>query len=209
MGTPEPGSQTSSMDASPGDQQDAADMTRLVAGHDAALNALMERHGERLFHYLVRCLPNEDEAADLAQEAFVRVYQHRAKFDARQKFSTWLYAIASNLVRDRYRWRSRHPQVSLDAKNEQISDSFRENLPAHGPTPSQRLETEERADAVRRALAALPEDLRTPLILAEYEQRSQAEIGEMLGCTTKAVEMRIYRARRQLRESLGALLEML
>ena len=60
-------------------------MKRLVAGHDAALNALMERHGERLFHYLVRCLPNEDEAADLAKETFVRVYQHRAKFDARQK----------------------------------------------------------------------------------------------------------------------------
>jgi RNA polymerase sigma-70 factor (ECF subfamily) len=197
------------MDASSGDQQDAADMTRLVAGHDAALNALMERHGERLFHYLVRCLQNEDEAADLAQETFVRVYQHHAKFDARQKFSTWLYAIASNLVRDRYRWRSRHPQVSLDAKNEQISDGFRENLPAHGPTPSQRLETEERADAVRGALAALPEDLRTPLILAEYEQRSHAEIGEMLGCTTKAVEMRIYRARQQLRESLGTLLETL
>ena len=207
MGTPDPGSQTSSMDASSGDQQDAADMTRLFAGHDAALNALMERHGERLFHYLVRSLQNEDEAADLAQETFVRVYQHRDKFDTRQKFSTWLYAIASNLVRDRYRWRSRHPQVSLDAKNEQISESFRENLPAHGPTPSQRLETEERADAVRRALAALPEDLRTPLILAEYEQRSQAEIGEMLGCTTKAVEMRIYRARQQLRESLGTLLE--
>ena len=209
MGVPDTSSATSPVSAPSGDELDAADMTRLAAGHDAALNALMERHGERLFHYLVRCLQNEDEAADLAQEAFVRVYQHRAKFDARQKFSTWLYAIASNLVRDRYRWRSRHPQVSLDAKNEQTSDSFRENLPAHGSTPSELLETQERADAVRRAVAALPEDLRTSLVLAEYEERSQAEIGEILGCSAKAVEMRIYRARLQLRKSLGSLLEML
>jgi RNA polymerase sigma-70 factor, ECF subfamily len=182
-------------------------MQRLGAGHDAALNELMERHGERLFHYLIRCLQNEDEAADLAQEAFVRVYQHRAKFDGRQKFATWLYAIATNLVKDRYRWRSRHPQVSLDAENEQTGNSLRDHLPAHDPTPSDCLQADERAEAVRRAVAALPEDLRTPLILAEYEERSQAEIGEMLGCTAKAVELRIYRARQQLRGSLGKFLE--
>ena len=90
-------------------------MARLVGGHAASLNELMDRHGERLFHYLVRCLQDDEDAGDLAQETFVRVYQNREKFDARQSFSTWLYAIASNLVRDRYRWRRRHPQVSLDA----------------------------------------------------------------------------------------------
>ena len=99
------------------DGQDADEMARLAGGHDPALNRLMERHAEKLFHYLVRSLQNESEAADLAQETFVKVYQNRAKFDTRQKFSTWLYAIASNLVRDRYRWRARHPQVSLDAEN--------------------------------------------------------------------------------------------
>jgi RNA polymerase sigma-70 factor (ECF subfamily) len=61
-------------------------MQRLVDGHDAALNSLMERHSERLFHYLIRQLRSEDDAADIAQEAFVRVYQHRAKFDARRSF---------------------------------------------------------------------------------------------------------------------------
>lgn len=189
------------------DELDAADMQRLGAGHDAALNGIMERHGERLFHFLIRSLQNEDEAADLAQEAFVRVYQHRAKFDGRQKFSTWLYAIAANLVKDRYRWRSRHPQVSLDAENEQTGTSLRDHLPAHDATPSDYLQADERADAVRRAVAALPEDLRTPLILAEYEERSHAEIGSILGCTAKAVELRIYRARQQLRASLGNLFE--
>src|SRR5438093_13714687 len=97
--------------------QDTQDMARLAAGHDTALNDLMERHAEKLFHYLVRSLQDEEDAADLAQETFVKIYQSRARFDARQKFSTWLYAIASNLVRDRFRWRSRHPQVSPEAQN--------------------------------------------------------------------------------------------
>jgi RNA polymerase sigma-70 factor (ECF subfamily) len=207
MGTVELVSPRVSVNTSLRDEQDAADMARLVAGHDAALNDLMERHGEQLFHYLIRCLQNENDAADLTQEAFVRVYQHRARFDARQKFSTWLYAIASNLLRDRFRWRSRHRHVSLDAQSEQTGASLCENIPAQSPTPSERLQNEERAEAVRRAVGKLPEDLRAPLILAEYEERSLAEIGEILGCTAKAVEMRIYRARQQLRQSLGTLLE--
>jgi RNA polymerase sigma-70 factor, ECF subfamily len=59
----------------------------------------MERHAQKLLHCLVRSLQDESDAADLAQETFVKVYQNRARFDPRQKFTTWLYAIASNLVR--------------------------------------------------------------------------------------------------------------
>ena len=182
-------------------------MERLAAGHDPALNGLMERHGERLFHYLVRLLQNENDAADAAQESFVRIYQHRARFDTRQKFSTWLYAIASNIARDRLRWRFRHPQVSLDVQIETSGRSVMDSLPDQNLSPRQALEAGERAAAVRDAVAALPEDLRLPLVLAEYEGRAQAEIAEMLNCSTKAVEMRIYRARKQLREQLRSLLE--
>ena len=196
------------MNAPNPDELDVQDMSRLAAGHDAALNELMERHGEKLFHYLVRSLQNEDDAADLAQETFAKVYQSRTRFDPSQKFSTWLYAIASNLVRDRYRWRSRHPQVSLDAESDATGDSFRDSLPGSGPSPNESVQVEERAEAVRVAVAALPEELRQPLLLAEYEERSHAEIGAILGCSAKAVETRIYRARQQLRASLGGLLEM-
>jgi RNA polymerase sigma-70 factor (ECF subfamily) len=189
------------------DQQDSREMLRLAAGHGTALNHLMERHAEKLFHYLVRALQNEDDAADLAQETFARVYQNRAKFDPRQKFSTWLYAIASNLVRDRYRWRKRHPQVSLDAANEAAGNDFGEMLPDHAPSASETVQETERAEAVRRAVAALPEELRIPLILAEYEEKSHAEIGEILQCSAKAVEARTARARKQLRASLGQLLD--
>ena len=182
-------------------------MAQLAAGHDAALNHLMERHAEKLFHYLVRALQNEEDAADLAQETFARVFQHRARFDPRQRFSTWLYAIASNLVRDRYRWRKRHPQVSLDAANEATGNEFGESFPDPAPSAGETAQANERAEAVRRAVAALPEPLRVPLILSEYEEKSHAEIGQILQCSAKAVEVRIYRARQQLRASLAHELE--
>lgn len=188
------------------DELDVQDMRRLAEGCDTALNALMERHAAKLFHYLVRCLQDEEDAADLAQEAFLKIYQSRGRFDAGQKFSTWLYTIAGNLVKDRYRWRSRHPQVSLDAESDATGQSYQSVLPQAGASPGDDLQRQERAEAVRRAVAVLPEELRQPFILAEYEERSHAEIGAILGCTPKAVEMRIYRARQLLRASLSSLL---
>lgn len=162
------------------DEQDRRDMLRLAEGHDAALNDLMERHGQKLFHYLLRQVQDESEANDLAQETFVKVYRNSAKFRAESKFSTWLYTIATNLVRDHFRWRKRHPEVSLEA-NEEEGCSLGEVL---------------------SAVQSLPDDLSTPLLLAEYEEMSQDEIADILKCTRKAVEMRIYRARNLLREIL-------
>ena len=191
----------------PAEERDAADMQRLVNGHDAALNDLMERHSERLFHYLIRHLQNESDAADVAQDAFVRVYQHRAKFDPRQKFSTWLYTIATNLARDRLKWRARHPQVSLDQTVGESDNTMAEVLADSKPSPDQALTANERALAVRDAVAGLPEDLRAPLILAEYETMPHAEIASVLHCSIKAVESRIYRAKQRLRERLKGELE--
>lgn len=185
-----------------GDELDAQDMGRLRNGQDAALNDLMERHAPKLFHYLLRSLQDEDDAADLAQETFTRVYQNRLKFESGSKFSTWLYAIASNLVRDRYRWRSRHPQVSLDAEHSETGSTLKENLVSLTDAPDQGLHDRERAAAVQKAVAALPEELRQPLILAVYQELPQAEIAAILNCSTKAVETRIYRARQRLRAEL-------
>jgi RNA polymerase sigma-70 factor, ECF subfamily len=189
------------------DALDAQDMARLLAGHDVAFNDLMERHAPKLYHYLLRCLRNEEEAADLSQETFVRVYQHRARFDSGQKFSTWLYTIASNLVRDRYRWRARHPQVSLNAEDESTGSELGARLAHPDATPRETLETNERVAVIQGAVAALPEELRVPLLLAEYEELPQAEIAQILSCSVKAVETRIYRARKQLRTALGFLLK--
>ncbi|MDX1951045.1 MAG: sigma-70 family RNA polymerase sigma factor [Verrucomicrobiota bacterium] len=178
-------------------------MERLIAGQDAALNDLMERHAAKLFNFFIRCLQNEEDAADTAQETFVRVYQNKNRFDRRQKFTTWLYAIASNLVKDRYRWRSRHPTVSLDAKADDQKHDFRDFLPDQKPSPSETAQNQELKEAVRRAVAQLPEELRLPLILSEYEEKSHSQIGAILGCSAKAIETRIYRARQRLREPLA------
>jgi RNA polymerase sigma-70 factor (ECF subfamily) len=148
------------------DLEDREDMARLNAGQDVALNTLMGRHGERLFHYLLRQLNNETDAADLAQETFVRVYHHRARFDPGQRFATWLYAIATNLLRDRFRWHKRHPQVSLDAEPDGAG-AIVDTLPDGAASASERLVAEERAVEVRAAIESLPEELRTPLILSE------------------------------------------
>ena len=178
-------------------------MLRLAAGNDAGLNNLMERYGPRLYNYLFRSLQNEDDAADLAQETFVRVYQNRAKFNPGLKFSTWLYSIASNLVRTKFRHRSRHPELALDAENPQTGTDLREAIPLDQPSPSELLQNTETADAVRRAVSDLPEELRTPLILSEYEDLSHSEIGLILNCTAKAIETRLYRARKLLRQQLN------
>jgi len=188
------------------EEDDRKDMARLVQGHDASLNDLMERHGQALFHYLLRSLQDEQDAADLAQETFAKVYLHRTKFDPAQKFTTWLYAIASNLVRDRYRWRSRHPQTSLDTGDSRSEHDFKGTLRAVEAAPDQTLQAEEQAEAVRKAIALLPEELREPLILSVYQELPQADIAAILNCSVKAVETRIYRARRQLRELLSSCL---
>jgi len=184
------------------DDLDRNAMARLAGGQDAALDELMGRHSEKLFHYLFRVLQNEAEASDLAEEAFVRVYQNRARFRADSKFSTWLYAIATNLARDVRRHRARHPNVSLDREHDDNGHDFREILPEGKPDPGEVLESAERAETVRRAVAALPEDLRVPLVLTTYEEKSYAEIAEIVGGSVKSVEMHLYRARQQLRAML-------
>jgi RNA polymerase sigma-70 factor (ECF subfamily) len=187
-----------------GDEADQRDMERLVQGHDGALDDLMERHGPRLFHYLLRQLSGS-EAEDCAQETFVRIYLHRAKFRPGAKFSTWLYTIATNLARDCQRRKTRHPEASIDDGSEGEGGTLLETMADGGTTPREALLAGERAGQVRQAVQALPEDLREALILYEYENLSQQEIAEVLQCTPKTVETRIYRARNLLRKSLAGL----
>jgi RNA polymerase sigma-70 factor (ECF subfamily) len=187
-----------------GDEADQRDMERLVQGHDGALDDLMERHGQGLFHYLLRQL-SESDAEDCAQETFARIYLNRGKFRLGARFSTWLYSIATNLARDCQRRKARHPEISVDAESEGGGGTLLETMADSGETPKEALLAGERAGQVRQALQALPEELREALILYEYENLSQQEIAEVLRCTPKAVETRIYRARNLLRKFLSGL----
>ena len=177
-------------------------MERLQAGQDAALNSLMERHAAPVFHFLCRMVGNEDDANDLAQETFVRVFKSAKSFRTSEKFSTWLFAIAANLARNHFRWRSRHPNLSLDAENPETEQSLGSTLPANSAPPNEEAVAEERASAVRAAVTKLPEDLREAIVLCEWEERSVAEAAAILESTPKAVESRLYRARGILREKL-------
>ncbi len=186
---------------------DAADMARLCAGQAQALDTLMHRHQARLLHWLIRLTGCEASAEDIAQDAFVRVFEKRHQFKTGGKFSNWLYTIAANLVRDAKRFQTRHPHLSLEAESSPLADdALSASLPDHSLIPSAAFEAKERLHIVRRAIASLPGDLRVTLTLAEYEDRSMADIAEITRCSVKAVESRLYRARKELRISLASLL---
>ena len=184
------------------DALDRADMERLATGHDAALNDLMERHATPVFRFLCRMLGNEDDANDVAQEAFTRVFQSRDKFRTSERFSTWLFTIAANLARNQIRWRTRHPNVSLDAETGAAEETLADVLPAPGAAPNEQALALERAAAVRKAVSSLPEDLREAIVLCEWEEKSVAEAAAILEATPKAIESRLYRARQNLRARL-------
>ena len=181
---------------------DRADMERLAAGQDAALNDLMERHATPVFHFLCRRVGNEDDANDLAQETFARVFRARASFRTSEKFSTWLFTIAANLARNHFRWRSRHPNVSLETETGESEQTLGGTLPANDPAPNEQALAAERAEAVRSAVGKLPDDLREAVVLCEWEELSVTGAAAILETTPKAVESRLYRARQILREQL-------
>lgn len=190
------------MDNTEADARDRADMVRLQGGHDPALNDLMERHATAVFHFLCRMLNNEDDANDLAQETFVRVFRAKDSYRPEQKFSTWLFTIAANLARNQIRWRTRHPNVSLNAESEQTEHTLGDTLVSDGPTPREQTLATERATAVRAAVGQLPEDMREAVVLCEWEELSMAEAAVVTKTTPKAIESRLYRARQILRDAL-------
>ena len=177
-------------------EEDRALMVRVQAGDEAALGFLMDRWELPVTALIARLLLNRTEAAELAQETFVRVWQQRTRYRPAAAFRPWIFAIAVNLARNRLRWWRRRPQVALDAWTEGLADE------AAGASGAPRLEEAERAAAVRDAVAALPLDQREALVLFEYEGLAQAEIAAAVGATPKAVETRIHRAREKLRRSL-------
>jgi RNA polymerase sigma factor (sigma-70 family) len=180
-------------------------MVRLREGDDRALNELMERWQKPLHSLILRYVGNYADSIELAEETFVRVYHHRSRFNFKSKFSTWLLTIATNLCRHHARWRTRHPTISLDdtASMDEVSD---ENLlVSPEEIPSALAERSQIAELIREEIAKLPHDLKTVVLLFEYENLSYDEIGLILACTPKAVETRLYRARKLLTKKLAGI----
>lgn len=188
------------MEHETGKRSDEVLMAELARGDESALGALMTRWELPLKRYLERLLANTADAEDLTQETFVRLYKVRRDFKDDARLSPWLYSIASNLAKNRLRWRSVRRLISLDSA-EPDSPVFQHPDPDAATGADTAME-KERADAVRAAVASLQLELRTALVLAEYEGLSHGEIAAALGCTAKAVEGRLHRARAALRPVL-------
>ena len=186
------------MEADPGERpSDEELMHRLRNGEGEVLAKLMERWEIPVRSFIFRILGNVAEAEDLAQEVFVRIYTKRGTYHEGAKFSTWCFSIAANQAKNRLRWWRRRPTLSLNAWADAGGDT--PDLSPMGAQGSNEAVRRERIASVQTAVAALPLDLRTALVLFEYEGQSVIDIASALGCTPKAVENRLYRARQQLR----------
>jgi len=174
-------------------------MFRLQAGDDAALNVLMQRWQEPLVRFILRYTGNPTDAVELAQEVFVRVYQYRSHFNPNRRFSTWVYTIATNLCRNHARWHRTHPTIPWP------DDDRGTGAERAAPSPAAHAESSEIASLVRDQIQLLPHHLKTVLLLFEYEDCSYEAIAGVLGCSPKAVETRLYQARKRLRKALSGL----
>lgn len=172
-------------------------MQRLASGDDLALNEIMDRWRDKVAAFLQRMTGDAATAEDLAQETFVRLYQHCLSYSPNAAFATYLFRIAANLARNHQRWRSRHPTVALEDEPAAMGD-----WTGHAAAPDDAAKISDRLQAVEAAIATLPSELREAILLFTYEEMSYAQIAAAARCSEKAVETRIYRARQMLKGML-------
>ena len=193
------------MNANPAN--DRADFHLLQQGDDAALDRLIARWEQPLFAYAWRYLHNDADARDLAIEVFVRLHQQRLRLRPDTNLSAWLFTTLTNLCHNRHRWHRRHPTVSLDdVEGTAVAEGVRADPRAESDGPGAGLERDEVLGALDAAIARLPRDLKTAVLLHHHEGLSYREIADICGCSERGVETRLYRARRFLREELVSVL---
>jgi RNA polymerase sigma-70 factor (ECF subfamily) len=185
-------------------------MLEVRADNAAAFEELMLRYQNRLVTVLDHLVGSRDQAEDLAQEVFLRVYRSRKSYVPGAKFSTWLFTIANNVAANARRSRSRRREVSLT-----VSDSGA--APAHGLEqlaqaasglmPARQLDKAEMRDVVRLAVEGLNERQRMAVLLSKFEDLSYADIAEAMEMSQEAVKSLLSRARLNLKEVLEPYLE--
>lgn len=196
---------TSQPENDPGEVTDEALMEALQNGDDHALATLMHRWELGVKAFLLRLGVPAADVEDVAQEAFVRLYQKRGRYRVGAAFKPWLLTLAGNLGRNRLRWRFRRREDSIEAMDAAQPGGFDPVDPAARPA-SDLAEKANLARDVRNAVNALPDNLRQAVLCVELEDLSYIEAGQVMGCSAKAVETRLYRARELLRSTCKALL---
>jgi RNA polymerase sigma-70 factor (ECF subfamily) len=183
------------------DSQEAALLKRCADGDELACAELVAAHQRMVFNLGLHLLGDRDEALDLSQEVFLRVFRTLSGFRGQSALRTWIYRIVVNQARNRQRWwrrRRRDEQVSLDQHLQQFGDveARRDVL------PDRLLASKETAERIWQALEHLPFDQRTALILREIDGLRYDEIAFSLGVAVGTVKSRLTRARQALRAEL-------
>jgi RNA polymerase sigma-70 factor (ECF subfamily) len=176
----------------------------------AAFDELMTRYQARLVTVLEHLTGRRDQAEDLAQEVFLRVYRARKRYVVGAKFSTWLYTIANHVAANALRSASRRPEVHLSTRpNESGSSSTLDKiaLAASGGMPTRQLDKAELRDVVREALAGLSERQRMAVLLNKFEGMSYADIAATMEMSPQAIKSLLSRARVNLKGILEPYLE--
>lgn len=178
-------------------------MLRVRDDDSTAFAELVERFQHRLVAVMHHLIGSADEAEDLAQEVFLRVYRTRKKYTPKAKFSTWLFTIANNLALNSLRDRRRRPVLPLEVRESgPLGPRPTETTPGHDNPPAYHLQQKELADVIREALDNLNERQRVAIVLNKFEDMNYADIADVMGLTTKAVKSLLSRARAKLREAL-------
>ncbi|MEI8291385.1 MAG: sigma-70 family RNA polymerase sigma factor [Verrucomicrobiota bacterium] len=187
---------------------DAALMLRVKRGDRAAFALLVEKYQQPLFNFVYRTLRDETESEDVAQNTFLQVWKFRARYERTAKFTTWLFTIARNLCLNEIRRRSRHPAESIEEAHAEHDDQPRQQYEdrAHIAAPEKLLHGE-LAGKIEAALADLPENQRTAILLCRQDELSYEEIAEILECSLSATKSLIHRGRETLKEKLKPYLQ--
>ena len=179
-------------------------MLRVKEGDDRAFEELVALHQNAVIGTVARMLNNVDDAHDIAQQVFLRIWKSAPRYEPTAKFTTWLFTITRNLVFNETRRRTRRREVSLEPENE---DDQPLQLASHTtPGPDQQAQQEELEQALDRAIAALPEKQRLAVVLRRHQELPYEQLCDILGMSLPAVKSLLFRARNELRKSLAAYL---
>lgn len=185
-------------------------MLQVRDGDAAAFESLVEKYQARLVGILGHMTSNRDQAEDLAQEVFMRVYRARERYVPGAKFSTWLFTIAHNVASNAMRKRSRRKEVNLTnspSGNIPVQPLDRMAKEKSGLMPTRQVDRKEIAVIVQQAIDNLNERQKMALLLSKFEGMSYIEIAQTMDLTTQAVKSLLSRARNNLRETLEPYLE--
>ncbi|MGI6358752.1 MAG: sigma-70 family RNA polymerase sigma factor [Bacillota bacterium] len=173
-------------------------------GDSQAFDMLIERYQTKVYNMALRLTGEQQDAYDLAQEVFLKVYRYLAQFRSQSTFSTWLYRIVTNSFYDEMRKKKRRPTVvvSLDETIETSDGEITRELPSSDSGPEELSLQHELQQLVQQALRSLPEDYRVVLVLRDLESHSYDEIAQILDLNLGTVKSRISRARLALRKLL-------